>query len=79
MSVDFLDNSLHDFLFIGLSERLLKVHDVTHHFCMEHDKVLHPLLKFKVRVMEEVFTGLFESGLVCHMVETLSVRFCHSL
>ncbi len=79
MPGDFLNNSLHDFLSIGLSEHLLKVHDVTHHFCMERDRALHPLLKFKVRVMEEVFIGLFESGLVCHMVETLSNGFRHSL
>ncbi len=79
MSVDFLNNSLYEFLCVGLSERMLKVHDVTHHFCMERDRVSHPLLKFKVRVMEEVFIGLFESGLVCHMVETLRDRFRHSL
>jgi hypothetical protein len=79
MSVDFLNNSLHKILSIGLSERLLKVHGVTHHFCMERDRVLHPLLKLKVRVMEEVFIGFFESGLVRHVVETLSDRFRHSL
>jgi hypothetical protein len=39
---------------------------------MERDRVSHPLLKFKVGVMEEVFIGFFESGLMCHMVETLS-------
>jgi hypothetical protein len=38
---------------------------------MERNRVLHLLLKFKVRVVEEVFIGFFESGLVCHMVETL--------
>jgi len=78
MSVDFLDNNLHEFLCIVLSEHLLKVHNVTHHFCMERDRVSHPLLKFKVCIVEEVFIGFFESGLMCHMVETLSDRFCHS-
>ena len=38
---------------------------------VERDRVSHPLLKFKVRVMEEVFIGFFESGLVCHMVHAL--------
>ncbi len=77
MSVDFLDNRLHEFLCILLFERLLKVHDATYHFCMEHNGILHSFLKVKVHVMKEVFIGFFESGLVCHMVETLSNRSCH--
>ncbi len=78
MSVDFLDNSFHEFLRIVLSERLLKVHDVTHHFCMERDRVSHPLLKFKVRVMEQVLIGFVYGGFVSHMVQTLRDRLGHS-
>ena len=78
MSVDFLDNSLREFLCIVLSERLLKVHDVTHHFCMERDRVSHPLLKFKVRLMEEVFIGFVYGGFVSYMVPTLRNRLGHS-
>ncbi len=58
VSVDFLDNSLHEFFHIRLSEHLLKIQYVTHHFCMERNGVLHPLLKFKVCIVEEVFIGL---------------------
>ncbi len=53
MPVDFFDESLHEFFCIGLSERLLKIHDVTHHFCVEGDRVPHSLMKVKMGVMEE--------------------------
>ena len=57
MSIDFLDYSLHEFLRIWLSERLLKIQYVTHHFYMERNGVLHLLLKFKVCIVEEVLIG----------------------
>ena len=44
MSVDFLDHSLYEFLCVCLSERLLKIHDVTHHLGVERDRVCHMLL-----------------------------------
>jgi hypothetical protein len=40
---------------------------------MERDRVLHPLLKFKVRVMEEVFIGFVYGGFVSYMVQTPAV------
>ncbi len=71
VSVDFLDNSLNKFLWIMLSERLLKIQYITHHFCMECNGVLHQLLKFKVCIVEEVFIGLTQGRLMCQMVHTL--------
>ncbi len=41
MSVDFLDDRLDKVLHIGLFQRLLKIHDVTHHFCMERNRLIH--------------------------------------
>jgi hypothetical protein len=35
VSISFLDDCLDEFLHVGLSEHVLKTHDVTHHFCIE--------------------------------------------
>ncbi len=78
VSVNFLDNSLHEFLHIILSNCLLKIQYVTHHFCMERNGVLHLLLKFKVCVVEEDFIGLTSSRLMCQMVHTLGNWLGHS-
>ncbi len=71
MFLDLLDDSLHKFLCAGLSEHLLKIHDVTHHFCMEGNRVPCPLLKLKMGVMGEVFICLACSSLGRHVVHTL--------
>ncbi len=71
MFVDFLDDRLDKFLCIGLFEHLLKVHDVSHQFCMEHDRVSHMLLKLEMGVVEEVFIRIASSSLRCHVVHTL--------
>ena len=44
MSIDFLDNSLYEFLRVWLPKRLLKIHDITHHLGVEHNRVSHTLL-----------------------------------
>ncbi len=71
MSVDFFDDDLNKFLCVGLSERLLKIHGITHHFCMEGNGVSHPLLKLKMGVTEEVFIRLTCISLGSHVVHTL--------
>ncbi len=86
MTIDFLDDCLDKFLRVGLSELLLKIHDVTHHLCMESNRVSHLLLKLKMGVLEEVFIRLARSSLGWHVVHTLisieiplGHEFCHSL
>jgi hypothetical protein len=49
----------------------LKIHDVTHHFCMERNRVSHTLLKLKMGVVEEVLIYITNSSLRCHVVHTL--------
>jgi hypothetical protein len=71
MFVDFLDDHLDKFLHIRLVKHLLKIHDVTHHFCMERDRVSHLLLKLKMGVREEVFICIASSSMRCHVVHTL--------
>ncbi len=71
MSIDFLDYSLHEFLRIWLSERLLKIHDITHHLSVEGDRVSHALLEIKMSIVEEVFISFIHGGLACHVVHTL--------
>jgi hypothetical protein len=71
MSVNFLDDRLDKFLCIWLFECLLKIHDVTCHFCMKRDRVSHTLLKSKMGIVEEVFIRIASSSLRCHVVHTL--------
>ena len=52
MAIYLLNYGLHEFLRIWLSERLIEIHDVTHHLSVERDRVPHALLKFNVRIVE---------------------------
>ncbi len=52
-------------------KRLLKIHDVTHHFCKECNRVSHTLLKLNMGVVEEVFICISSRSLRCHVVHTL--------
>ena len=78
MAVDFLDDGLYEFLCVKLPECLLKIHNVTHHLCVDRNGVLHPLLYFKVSIMEEVFIGLIYGILKYHVVHTLGHLLGHS-
>ncbi len=68
VSIDFLDDHLDKFFCIGLFYCLLKIHDVTHHFCMKRDRISHTLSKLKVSIVEEVFIHIASSSLRCQML-----------
>jgi hypothetical protein len=52
VAIHFFDNGVGKFLCIWLLKGLMVVHDVTHHFCMEHNGVPHALLKIQVLIIE---------------------------
>jgi hypothetical protein len=55
MAIYLYDDSVHKLRCIFLLKRLVQIHDVTHHFCVESDRIPHALLKFKVRILEQIF------------------------
>jgi hypothetical protein len=44
MAVYLSDDSIHKLRCICLLKRLVQIHDVTHHFCLESDRIPHALL-----------------------------------
>jgi hypothetical protein len=60
MSIDFIDDGVHQFLYILLPKRLLKTHDVTHHG-EEHSTIPHLPLLLNVGVVEAVFNSFSHS------------------
>ena len=54
VAVDFLNYSSHEILCIWLSQRLIEIHDVTHHLGVERNRVPYALLKLKVSIVEQV-------------------------
>ena len=68
VAVDFLNYSSHKFLRIWLSQRLIEIHDVTHHFSVEIDRIPHAFLKIKVCIVEQVIRSFSDFGFVSHIV-----------
>ena len=51
VAIDFLDHSVDKIVRIRLSQGLMKVHYVAHHFGEENDRTSHPFLEFEVEVV----------------------------
>ena len=69
MCFNFFHKSLYKLSCIRLLDHLMEAHDVTHHFCMEGNRVSHAFLKVQVIIMEQVcFSLAFGEALRSHVV-----------
>ncbi len=61
VTVNFLDDSFHEFPGIWLTKQLVQVHNVSHHFCEKCNGMMHAILKVKMAV--QVIVVMLTHGL----------------